>query len=223
MTPSHSCSLLPFIYSRIVTTNTTQQQLLIGVLICCRIVHSGYGGAGRLYTRDHVYEPEYYYPGRFPLTRICIQTRSETLGTLNYGFLSLSLRLMLRPTVSRPVCLGIKHPFGAYNQIFYYLCDSYGLVLVGRPLWREVGSVFCMCQRSLSRVQVPWDSRPYFTVSDLRLPFSSPPTTRRVTVEVFDPTSTRVVYYGVLQYRSGYKCVEGTAASISNVEIIREL
>jgi hypothetical protein len=41
------------------------------------------------------------------------------------------------------------------------------------------------CQRSLSRVQVPWDLRPYFTVSDLRLPFSSPPTTRRVTVEVF--------------------------------------
>jgi hypothetical protein len=37
------------------------------------------------------------------------------------------------------------------------------------------------------------DSRPYFTVSDSRLPFSSPPTTRRVTVEVFDPASTRVI------------------------------
>jgi hypothetical protein len=48
------------------------------------------------------------------------------------------------------------------------------------------------CQRSLSRVLFPWDSRPYFTVSDLRLPFSSPPTTRRVAVEVFDPASTRV-------------------------------
>jgi hypothetical protein len=47
------------------------------------------------------------------------------------------------------------------------------------------------CQRSLSRVRVPWDPRPYFTVSDLRLPFSSPPSTRRVTVEVFDPASTR--------------------------------
>jgi hypothetical protein len=47
------------------------------------------------------------------------------------------------------------------------------------------------CQCSLSRVLVPWDLRPYFTVSDLRLPFLSPPTTHRVTVEVFDPASTR--------------------------------
>jgi hypothetical protein len=31
------------------------------------------------------------------------------------------------------------------------------------------------CQRSLFRIRVPWDSWPYFTVSDLRLPFSSPP------------------------------------------------
>jgi hypothetical protein len=47
------------------------------------------------------------------------------------------------------------------------------------------------CQSSLSRVRFPWDSRPYFTLSDLRLLFPSPPKTRRVTVEVFDPASTR--------------------------------
>jgi uracil-DNA glycosylase len=47
-------------------------------------------------------------------------------------------------------------------------------------------------QRNLSLVLVPWDSRSYFTVSDLRLPFPSPPTTRRFTVEVFEPASTRV-------------------------------
>jgi hypothetical protein len=47
-------------------------------------------------------------------------------------------------------------------------------------------------QHSLSRVRVPWDSWPYFTVSDLRLPFSSPLTTLKVTVEVFDPASLQV-------------------------------
>jgi hypothetical protein len=46
-------------------------------------------------------------------------------------------------------------------------------------------------QRSHFRVLVPWDSLPYFTVSDSRLPFLSPPTTRKATVEVFEPASTR--------------------------------
>jgi hypothetical protein len=45
-------------------------------------------------------------------------------------------------------------------------------------------------QRSYTWVQFSWDCRPYFTVSDSRLPFSSPPMTHRVTVEVFGPTST---------------------------------
>jgi hypothetical protein len=46
-------------------------------------------------------------------------------------------------------------------------------------------------QRSHSRIPVPWYSWPGFTVSDSRLLFSSPPTTLRATVEVFEPASTR--------------------------------
>jgi hypothetical protein len=106
----------------------------------------------------------------------------------------LSLSLMLRLTVSRPVCLGIEHPSGAYDQIFntagkLLVCWCGALSLTRTDLSFTIAAG--PSQRSHSRVRAPWDS-PYFTVSDLRLPFSSPPTTRRVTLEVFDPASTRV-------------------------------
>jgi hypothetical protein len=43
---------------------------------------------------------------------------SQFLTTLRSLSLSLSLSLVLRPTVIRPVCLGLKHLSGAYDQIF---------------------------------------------------------------------------------------------------------
>jgi hypothetical protein len=78
---------------------------------------------------------------------------------------------------------------------YLLLFDSCGLVFVGRPLWREDGSVICTCCWPLPAQSFSGpSSRPYFTLSNMRLSFSSPPTTRRVTVEVFDPASTRVYW-----------------------------
>jgi hypothetical protein len=49
-----------------------------------------------------------------------LNSAADLMHTPTYitAFWVLSLSLMLRPTVSRPVCLGIKHPSGAYDQIF---------------------------------------------------------------------------------------------------------
>jgi hypothetical protein len=123
----------------------------------------------------------------------------------------LSLSLMLRPTVSRSVSLGIKHQFCAYDRIFI-TCVTVTVLFFWGALSDETSGLSFVyaagpCQRSLSRVRVPWDSRPYFTVSHLRLPFSSPPTTRRVTVEVFDPASTRGLSERMLHGDYNLKCL----------------
>jgi predicted Rdx family selenoprotein len=87
-----------------------------------------------------------------------------------------------------------KAPIWGLRPDFYYHQTVAGLLIWGALSDERTGLSFTIAsgpsQRSHSRVRAPWDSQPYFTVSDLRLLFSSPPTTRRVTVEVFDPAST---------------------------------
>jgi hypothetical protein len=100
----------------------------------------------------------------------------------------LSLSLMLRPTVSRPVLSLNKAPIWDLRPDFYYCQTVAGLLMWGALSDERTGLSFTIAtgprQRSHSRVQVP-----HFTVSNSRLPFSSPPTIRRATVEVFDPAS----------------------------------
>jgi hypothetical protein len=78
----------------------------------------------------------------------------------------------------------------------FYYCQTIACSLMWGVLPDErTGLSFTIAadprQHSHSQVRVQWDSRSYFTLSDSRLPFSSPPTTRRVTVEVFEPAATR--------------------------------
>jgi hypothetical protein len=44
-------------------------------------------------------------------------------------------------SVSQSVCLGVEPKSGTFDQRFFF--QSYCLVFLGRPLWREVGSVMC--------------------------------------------------------------------------------
>jgi hypothetical protein len=98
-----------------------------------------------------------------------------------------------------PVCLGIEHPSGAYDQIFItvgQLCVYWRRAL---SLTRRQGLSFTIeadsRQRSLSWVRVPSDAWSYFSVSDSRLHFSSPPTTCKTTVEILDSAKVKVTLW----------------------------
>jgi hypothetical protein len=128
----------------------------------------------------------------FRISAVMTQRKSTTL----------SLSLILLPTVSRPVRLGIKHPSGAYNKICITVWQLQVCWCGGAVSDERTGLSFTIAagprQRSPFRVRLSRDSWPYFSVSDSRLPFSSPPTTRRATVEVFDPR----LHTGVSQRRT---------------------
>jgi hypothetical protein len=55
------------------------------------------------------------------------------------------VKVTLRLTVSQSVSLGIEPHLGPMTR-YLFLSDSYVLVSVGRPAWREDGSVFCTCR-----------------------------------------------------------------------------
>jgi hypothetical protein len=79
--------------------------------------------------------------------------------------LSLSLSLMLRPTVSRPVCLGAKHPSGAYDQILLLVWQlrscSCGAPSLTRGRVCLLYVLLALASAVFFRVRVPWDLRPY--------------------------------------------------------------
>jgi hypothetical protein len=119
------------------------------------------------------------------------------------------------------MCLRIKQPSGSYDQIFITVrqlrvcwCGALSLTTGRFTIAADPR------QRSHSRVRVPWDSRPYFTLSYTRLPFLSLSATRRATVEVFDPASTRDPLNrtrSVESYSVGADYTENTASITSSI------
>jgi hypothetical protein len=119
---------------------------------------------------------------------------------------------MLRPTVSREVNLGVKHPSEAYTR-FLLLSDSCGFGDVGRPLRRKDDSVVYSCCWSFSdlipaglmttlyclrfegglgpRIYIHQEEGCPVTPPNHWVPFLSAPTACRATAELFDPDSTR--------------------------------
>jgi hypothetical protein len=105
-----------------------------------------------------------------------------------YDFISRNVRYLefvLQPTVSRPVRLGIRPPFGAHDQILSFSSfsfDNYCVVLPRAPSLRrgQVRSLQCNCRlvRSLTTNNQQPITILYRLIWDC-VPFLSPLTTRR--------------------------------------------
>jgi hypothetical protein len=117
----------------------------------------------------------FHYCLTFTVLRLWCALSDERMGIVLVKSKSHCDCRSVSQSVSQSWCRGMTR--------YLLLFDSYGLVFLRRPLWREDGSVFHIWNWSLPAQSFSGPS-PYFTVSDLRLPFSTPPTTRRVTVEV---------------------------------------
>jgi hypothetical protein len=85
---------------------------------------------------------------------VCPSYRELFLSVLaNDSVNKVKVKVILRPTVSRPVRPAVRHSSGTRDQFLpFSLClflDSCRFVDVGRPLWREVVSVvFSFCRAS---------------------------------------------------------------------------
>jgi hypothetical protein len=112
-----------------------------------------------------------------------------------------------------------KAPIWGSRPDFYYCQSVAGLLMWSALSDERTGLSFTIAagprQRSRSRVRVPSDSRPCFTLSDLRLPFSLSPTTRRATVEAFHHAARLVASL----YNTGPDPRENTASNNPSIVV----
>jgi hypothetical protein len=96
--------------------------------------------------------------------------------------MEVKVKVTLRPTISRPVRLGVRRPSGTHDQFFFLLEIPFRHLrvcyFVLPSLTRGGSVIYCRiasgpCQSSHSWVEIPQNSRPYFTVSS-----ETPPTWR---------------------------------------------
>jgi hypothetical protein len=108
------------------------------------------------------------------LTEILASTVDSQLWT------ELEVEVKLRPTVSRPVCLGVRHPSGTRDQFFFLLeiffRQSRVCYLEAPSLTRGRGCNLLLLLVLASAV--PRDSRPYFLVPILETPSTGLPGSR---------------------------------------------
>jgi hypothetical protein len=69
---------------------------------------------------------------------------SVRVSSLLFSVSLSKVKITLRLTVCQSVSLGVEPHLGPMTR-YLLLFDSCDLVFVGRPLWREDGSVFCIC------------------------------------------------------------------------------
>jgi hypothetical protein len=116
-----------------------------------------------------------------------------------------------RPTVNKAPIWGLRPD--------YYYCQTVSSFFMGGALSDErPGQSFTISvsprQRIHSWVRVSWDWQPFLLSQIRKFLFSSPLTTRRATVQVFDPTSTGIDCLVSCQSQS-YLTIDGQSASLS--------
>jgi hypothetical protein len=113
------------------------------------------------------------------------------------------VKVTLRTMVSRPVCLSVRHPFWANDQIFCFQAVC-GFVDVGRPLWREEESVIYSCCCALPAQSFPGLSPTGLKIIFYFLKFETPPTWKdKVPVFISCRNKVDQLYLQVLGWSSG--------------------